>query len=301
MTTAEQQAEWLRKLSSLKVDKASGDPAPHKPIMLLVMCDLAEEKVLNHDPLVLSGEIAFRFASYWSVVANRRSQAPEVRLPLFHLKGDGVLRAFDKFGNPATDKKANTEVLVDPALVNCLLDPAFRQKARLLLITSYFRLEEQAALAAMLNLEMLEANRLKEETVAYSVQSAVQTGREARFRLTVVPAYDYTCALTRYRFITVDAGALVDAAHIHPFADSRNNSPSNGLALSKNAHWMFDRGLWSLDDDFRVMIKADRFQEAGPEALCLARYEGQQILVPNGDELRPSLTHLAWHRNRHNF
>jgi len=268
---------------------------------MLVMCDLAEEKVLNHDRLVLSGEIAFRFTSYWSVVASRRSQAPEVRLPFFHLKGDGVLRAFDKFGNPATDKKANAEVLVDPALVDCLLDPDFRQKARLLLITSYFRVEEQAAFAAILDLELIEANRLREEAVAYSVQSAVQTGREARFRLTVVPAYNYTCALTRYRFITVDAGALVDAAHIHPFADSRNNSPSNGLALSKNAHWMFDRGLWSLDDDFRVMIKPDRYQEAGPEALCIAQYEGRQILLPSGDELRPSLAHLAWHRNRHNF
>jgi putative restriction endonuclease len=46
----------------------------------------------------------------------------------------------------------------------------------------------------------------------------------------------------------------VDAAHIHQFADSRNNDPRNGLALSKNAHWLFDNGLRALTDDFKVIV-----------------------------------------------
>lgn len=301
MASLEQQAKWLHKLSSLKVDKARGDPAPHKPIMLLVFCDLAAEGDLTHQRLVLSGEIAFRFTNYWSVVTGRRSQAPEVRLPFFHLKGDGVLRAFDKLGNPAADKRSNAEVSVDPTLVDCLFDPGFRHKARLLLVATYFRMDEQAALAAMLDLSLPDATSLKEEAAAYSIKSAVQVGREARFRLTVVPAYNYTCALTRYRFVTIDAGALVDAAHIHPFADSRNNSPCNGLALSKNAHWMFDRGLWSLDDNCRVLVNTDRFQEVGPSAMCLSQYAGMQLMLPKDKDLYPSADNLRWHRSRHGF
>ena len=61
-----------------------------------------------------------------------------------------------------------------------------------------------------------------------------------------VVAYKHTCALTGYRMTTLDMGgmeSIVDAAHIHAFSDSRNNDPRNGLALSKNAHWQFDRGL----------------------------------------------------------
>ena len=57
-----------------------------------------------------------------------------------------------------------------------------------------------------------------------------------------------------YRLVTIDSGSIVEAAHIHQFADSRNNHPRNGIALCKNAHWMFDEGLWSLDDDYRVLI-----------------------------------------------
>jgi len=40
MATAEQ---WLGKLAHLKVDKARGDPAPHKPLLLLVVLELAEQ------------------------------------------------------------------------------------------------------------------------------------------------------------------------------------------------------------------------------------------------------------------
>ena len=40
MATAEQ---WLGKLAPLKVDKARGDPAPHKPLLVLVVLELAEQ------------------------------------------------------------------------------------------------------------------------------------------------------------------------------------------------------------------------------------------------------------------
>jgi putative restriction endonuclease len=60
--------------------------------------------------------------------------------------------------------------------------------------------------------------------------------------------------LTGYRIITVDRGTIVDAAHIAPFRSSKNNDVRNGLSLCKNAHWLFDVGLWSLDDDYRVIV-----------------------------------------------
>lgn len=57
-----------------------------------------------------------------------------------------------------------------------------------------------------------------------------------------------------YRIITVDRGTIVDAAHIAPFRSSKNNDVRNGLSLCKNANWLFDVGLWSLDDDYRVIV-----------------------------------------------
>src|SRR5438132_9953449 len=61
MATPEQ---WLGKLANLKVDKARGDPAPHKPLLLLVVLELAEQGQAFGDILALTPELAFRFCTY---------------------------------------------------------------------------------------------------------------------------------------------------------------------------------------------------------------------------------------------
>jgi len=57
------EAYWLKRIATLKVDKARGDPAPHKPLLLLVALDLADEGLLEQEILALTGELAFRFSA----------------------------------------------------------------------------------------------------------------------------------------------------------------------------------------------------------------------------------------------
>jgi hypothetical protein len=71
MATITQASYWLAKLSKLRVDRARGDPAPHKPLLLRVLCDLAEKESLSRGVLPLSPEIAFRFYTNWSMLAAR--------------------------------------------------------------------------------------------------------------------------------------------------------------------------------------------------------------------------------------
>jgi putative restriction endonuclease len=89
----------------------------------------------------------------------------------------------------------------------------------------------------------------------------------------------------------------VDAAHIHEFRDSRNNDPRNGIALSKNAHWTFDQGLWTIADDYRIIVAVGHFAEAGPnEESLLVSYHGRRLQLPEDKSLWPDPIHLAWHR-----
>ena len=67
-------------------------------------------------------------------------------------------------------------------------------------------------------------------SIPTSMHEEVRTMREARFRIAIVAAYNYTCALTGYRLTTITAGSIVDAAHIHQFANSQNNDPQNDHA-----------------------------------------------------------------------
>lgn len=96
------------------------------------------------------------------------------------------------------------------------------------------------------------------------------------------------------------AAAIVDAAHIHQFARSRNNDPDNGLALCKNAHWLFDNGLWTLADDYTVIVAAGRFAEDSPDQKPLAGYHGRKVHLPSEPKFWPNPIHLAWHR-KHKF
>ena len=106
-----------------------------------------------------------------------------------------------------------------------------------------------------------------------AAEDAKRKGRSARFAVRVVSEYRFTCALTGYRCISGHGSTIVDAAHIERWATSGNDDPSNGLALSKNAHWMFDEGLWSADDELRVVTATARFTESGPESIRLTPWQ----------------------------
>jgi len=290
--------QWLAKFASLKVDRARGDPAPHKPLLLLIVLELAEQDLLPRDVLPLTPELAFRFCAFWSIVAHRRTQRPDVRYPFYHLKSDGVWSPLDEHGKPTAERFQARFVAMPSHFVAFAKDPASRDKARRVLIAKYFQPYERLSLYELVGMPVPKDEEIIRDASYKGPEDAQSQGRETRFRLTIVATYSYTCALTRYRLTTIAGGSIVDAAHIHQFADSRNNDPRNGLALTKNAHWLFDNGLWTLRDDYRVIVALGNFAEAGPEHHLLSQYNGQKIQLPTDKSFWPNLVHIAWHRNK---
>jgi putative restriction endonuclease len=291
--------KWLKVASNLRVDR-KGTIAPHKPLLLLVLAELAEQGKLTNKILSLTGELAFRFLTYWTIVAERRPQRPDIHLPFYHMRSDGCWTPLDSNGQPTLERRRAAAIDLDETFLAGLNEENFRKQMRRILIAKYFvDFAERAALYQLVGLPVPPEAIVREDARLY--EAARERGREARFRLTVVPAYNYTCALTRYRLVTVDSGSIVEAAHVHQFADSRNNHPRNGIALCKNAHWMFDEGLWSLDDDYRVLIDRERFDESGAEELLLSSKANNRILLPADPNYWPDKTHLAWHRHYQNF
>jgi putative restriction endonuclease len=297
MQPAGQCEKWLTIAANLRVDRKH-NIAPHKPLLLLVVAELGEQGKL--EPILpLTGELVFRFLVFWTVVANRRPQKPNIRLPFYHMHSDGCWTPLSENGEPTFERMRVAAARFDETFLACLHDPSFRKQLRRVLIARYFTdPSERTALYDLVALPVPPDDVVKADAKLY--EESRERGREARFRLTVVPAYNYTCALTGYRLVTVDAGSIVDAAHIHQFADSQNNHPQNGLALCKNAHWMFDAGLWSLDNDFRVVVAKNRFHEAGDAAFLLKRKAGQRVHLPDTHDYWPDKAHLAWHRE-HKF
>jgi len=115
--------------------------------------------------------------------------------------------------------------------------------------------------------------------------------RDAKFKQHVRKAYDRTCAFTGLRLINGKGRPEVEAAHIMPVKANGPDSIRNGIALSGTVHWMFDRGLLSLTDEFKIMVSRQ------------LNYDVSHILqpnltakVPDDPNLRPHPYFLDWHR-----
>lgn len=116
--------------------------------------------------------------------------------------------------------------------------------------------------------------------------------RDAAFAAAVRSAYDNTCAITGLKIINGGGRPEVQAAHIRPVADYGPDSIRNGLALSGTIHWMFDRGLMSLDDDLTILFAKGRV----PDTVDRLINPGGKLRDPGRPEFRPHSQFLRFHR-----
>lgn len=116
--------------------------------------------------------------------------------------------------------------------------------------------------------------------------------RDRAFAAAVKSAYRDTCAVTGIKIINGSGRSEVQAAHIRPVFDRGPDSVRNGIALSGTVHWMFDRGLLAVDDDYGLLVANDRLPEAAARLLPADR----RLLLPDRDDLRPHPNFLAYHR-----
>lgn len=117
--------------------------------------------------------------------------------------------------------------------------------------------------------------------------------RDRNFRKNVLRAYGERCAITGLRLINGGGRAEVEAAHIRPVERDGPDIVSNGLALSGTAHWMFDRGLVGLADDFSILVSR---QSNDLEAVAAMVNSSGKLLAPERLANRPRAEFLTWHR-----
>jgi putative restriction endonuclease len=116
--------------------------------------------------------------------------------------------------------------------------------------------------------------------------------RDAAFSRAVLDAYEGTCAVSGLRIRNGMGRVEAQAAHIRPVSKSGPDSVRNGLALSGTVHWMFGRGIVSLDSDYKVIVARG---ELPPEMIALIR-PGHQIELPRLRTAWPAQPFLDYHR-----
>ncbi|WP_298207516.1 HNH endonuclease [Ferrimicrobium sp.] len=110
------------------------------------------------------------------------------------------------------------------------------------------------------------------------------------FRVLVMEAYQRRCAITGENTLDV-----LEAAHIHPFAEDENHDVRNGLLLRADFHRLYDRGLVTVTPDLQIRI-SPLIQEHYYNGRAYYRLDKARLaVVPENPADRPDPQRLEWH------
>ncbi|OIQ64347.1 hypothetical protein GALL_541020 [mine drainage metagenome] len=124
--------------------------------------------------------------------------------------------------------------------------------------------------------------------------------RRGVFKREIPKIYNNTCCVSGMKIDSTINISMVDACHIVPFSESYDDTVTNGIALCPNLHRAFDRGLISIDDNYRVIVKSN-FSEKSSLNYFIVPFQGKQISLPIDSNSFPSLNNFYHHRKRFNF
>ncbi|MFD1646863.1 HNH endonuclease [Haloarchaeobius litoreus] len=118
---------------------------------------------------------------------------------------------------------------------------------------------------------------------------------DPEFRATALSRYERTCPVSG-----VDHAQLLDVAHVLPCSDypEYRADLSNVLVLDKTHHAAFDRNLFTLDEEYRLVVQPGFETESELLERTVLNRDGERVGMPDGsldaEYLRQHNKRLAW-------
>ena len=291
-------AQYINRFQKLRVDKRGGHERPHKPCMLLAVIGLVEAGRLQENVIHFDQSLLDRYYSIFERVRTETDHANPY-FPFFHLRSEGfwhlqpilgreaVLDTMDSARSFSAITDNIDHIRLDEELFELLGEPDSRGALREMLLTRWFGNK----------LELLEDIELEDRYESELRRSAGQPVgeqpggyskpvRDTAFRRIVIEAYDFRCAATGIRLVLPGQQVLVQAAHLIPFADSRDDDPCNGIALTPDMHWAMDRNYISPGPDLHWHVSRlieQRISDNQP----LLSLDGRELLLPRDERFWP--------------
>lgn len=294
--------ELIQQLCSLHTGLVgSGDDRhekPHKPVMVLAAMERMDLGAPT-DRVEWDQALRGTFKRLFEVVRTEHDK-PTPDNPFLYLRSDGFWRPVLRGDGgevpldhtPLVAEIGQAVAYLAPPVAGLLSDPSVRLRAREALIARYFSHAREALHAAALPGSPSTAE-------AALLDEAAARGRSGAFRRVVLEHYDHQCAACGLRLPDKHfQTSIVDAAHIVPFSETRDDHPKNGMALCKNHHWAMDRHL--------IAPTPERLWRASPALVPrrssaereLQDLDGRPLLVPAERAYLPRPEALAWRADR---
>jgi putative restriction endonuclease len=289
--------------------------------MLLALIDMARAGEFSINEIRYSPELLERYAAYFSAVAGPTDH-PNPYFPFFHLAGklrdqsgsfwhlvpiagrEGALQGLATVRSHRNITENVAHAKVDEALFELLQNPTAQAELSETLARQLTRghSELSSMMAHICTLERVSdyerqlRSQINSHATLVQIESKdlpVTAVRDPAFRRVVVQAYDYRCSATGLRILLPDGSVMVEAAHLVPFSESRNDNPRNGMALTPNMHWALDRNLIAPTPDFKWKVST-QLDDRVPDFQELTRLEGKPLFLPADRSLWPAREGLEW-------
>lgn len=131
---------------------------------------------------------------------------------------------------------------------------------------------------------------LKVTPVKFKQVEIEQRQGQPAFRQALMVAYNHKCAVTG-----CDTRDTLQAAHITPVARGGHHGIHNGILLRADIHNLFDRGLLTITDSYKVHL-----HPSIRDSVIYGHLHGQKLKsMPSRTGEKPSIQALRQHRKTH--
>jgi putative restriction endonuclease len=309
--------KYISIFKRLRIDRAHG-LAPHKPILLISLIQAFQNNLITSQIIYITPELVALFKSNWSLLVTS-SHDCHFSLPFYHLTSDKFWKLVPNPGfenilqyQASMRSFANLNAAVDYAVIEedlflLLKDKRTNNILLQILLDEYFPHTEyyfRNSNREQLDLfNEIESKILEDDAEEYrrEIKSLIREKKEEEifirgsiFKREIPKIYNNTCCISGMKIDATFSVSMIDACHIIPFRESYDDTISNGIALCPNLHRAFDRGLLTINDQYKVVV-SHLFNEV-KNAYSIKKFENQQIILPAQIKYYPSLTNLIRHR-----
>lgn len=287
-------------------------------MLLLAILELVRKGEISHNRIAITPELVLEFKSIWSRLVVT-PHIPNFALPFYHMKSEPFWKLVTYGGmeipvtssNSIRSLNALKETVafaeLDAQVFALMQDPVQLAVMEEALLDQYFPETKSRFHVHEADLfTQLEAEILREDAVVYRkrIDELKETlskeefeeevfVRGGVFKREVPKIYGYQCAISEMRIESSTNAQMVDACHLVPFAISKDDTITNGIALSPNLHRAYDRGLITITEDYRVKISKAISENHSPYSL--GQFDGKEIILPRNPDYYPSVENLRWH------
>ncbi|TKB25146.1 HNH endonuclease [Desulfopila sp. IMCC35006] len=315
--------QYLSSFARIRVDRSRGSwtaltnrASPYKPFLLLSILDHIASGQITKNFIEPSFELTETFQEYIALLPHNDRKA-SMSYPFYHLESSDFWEMIPRFGEEhrkgrsISSMKRLRELYLgarfNKDLFMLLQMEHAREKLRAVLVQTYFSPAIQPTIwqqsmincgstkyaFGLLGTSEVDAGYLLRANAAECAAKV----RDQGFRKAIVRLYAHRCALCGIKMLTSEGRTVVDAAHIIPFSENRNDHPTNGMALCKLCHWSFDEGLMSVDTHYDVMVSPAVKKDPNLPGHILTLSD-RPIFRPTESRFWPAQESFAWHRKQ---